>query len=516
MTPRKKLQCGVGAVVWVYLRYLHPSKTVKDFYINSTKDSKVTDLLVVGQGVRKVHGKDQMCVLLRHDSFPNVILYCVKRWGKHVVAEGDPQHFFDFNAGVVTEEEGATEEENGEDVGTQIPEHVFHLAADTEDIQHIRGLGFEVDDDNDPAPENVPDPNEENQGSDEQTWGWNGVCERDSKNFFNVQPSLNHRLVELPAQPCDRTIVHLFMILFPMKYVEDVILKSTNDNLPPEQNEITLGELLRFIGIWFFLATTAGFPRREFFSTYPVNPKHGAPYRVTQWMSRKRFEAILKALSFTNKAPPTYKDRFWLVRDMIASWNDNMENVFKCGWVTCLDESMSSWLSRWTCPGWMFVPRKPRPFGNEYHTICCGISGVMFAVQLCEGKDRPKELPSPPQNEKTSRLLVEMCRSIYGSGKVVVLDSGFCVMKGLIALKKLGVYAHAVVKKRRFWPKHVPGEAIDERMANQPVGSTDALRGVLDGEPYNIFVMKEPDYSMKLMATYGGLTTLPNEPDVER
>ena len=333
---------------------------------------------------------------------------------------------------------------------------------------------------------------------------------------MKVQPTLNHGIPEIHSVPCNQVIAKLFYTLFPMKYLEEVILENTNKNLPIDQKEISLGELVRFVGIWFFLSTVAGFPRRDFFSKYPVNVMHGAPYRVNQWMSRNRFEAILNALSYSEPNPPPYKDRFWQVRTLIKAWNDNMASIFRCGWITCLDESMSSWLSRWTCPGWMFVPRKPRPFGNEYHSICCGVSGIMFAIQLCEDKDRPPQLPSTPQNQKTSQLLVGLCATMYGSGKIVVLDSGFSVMKGLIALKKLGVFAHAVAKKRRFWPKFVPGAAIEERMEGKPVGSTDSLRGVLDGEPYNIFIMKEPDFTMKLMSTYGGLTTLPEESDVTR
>ena len=183
-----------------------------------------------------------------------------------------------------------------------------------------------------------------------------------------------------------------------------------------------------------------------------------------------------------------------------------MTKVFKSGWITCLDESMSVWMNKYTCPGWMFVPRKPKPFGNEYHSICCGLSGVMFAIELVEGKDRPKELPSPPKTKKTSQLLLNLCASLAGSGKIVVLDSGFCVLQALVALKAIGVFAHAVIKKRRYWPKFVPGDLIEERMKEKAVGEVDGLKGVLDGEPYNIFAMKDVYYSMKLMSTYGNLT----------
>ena len=61
---------------------------------------------------------------------------------------------------------------------------------------------------------------------------------------------------------------------------------------------------------------------------------------------------------------------------------------FSSGWVNCLDESMSFWTNQWTCPGWMFVPRKPHPMGNEYHSMCCGLSGIMNSIELVEGKDR--------------------------------------------------------------------------------------------------------------------------------
>ena len=52
---------------------------------------------------------------------------------------------------------------------------------------------------------------------------------------------------------------------------------------------------------------------------------------------------------------------------------------------------MSIWTSRWTCPGFMFVPRKPHPVGNEYHKIADGICGILFGMEIFEGKEKPKE-----------------------------------------------------------------------------------------------------------------------------
>ena len=65
--------------------------------------------------------------------------------------------------------------------------------------------------------------------------------------------------------------------------------------------------------------------------------------------------------------------------------------VFSPGWVSCLDEFMSPWTNKYTCLGHMYVPRKPWLLGNEYHPVCCYISGLIYAVELVEGKDHPKE-----------------------------------------------------------------------------------------------------------------------------
>ena len=253
-------------------------------------------------------------------------------------------------------------------------------------------------------------------------------------------------------------------------------------------------------------ASPGNLNRREFWSKLPISREKGAPFRLNDIMSSNRFEEIIQGLIYTCNDPPSFKDPFWEVREMILAWNNNMAVVFTSGWITCLDESMSIWTSKWTCPGWIFCPRKPHPIGNEYHSICCGVCGIMFAIELVEGKTRPKELPTDPKTKKTTCLLLRLCKSLYSAGKVVILDSGFCVLEGLIELRKVGVFAGALIKKRRYWPKHVKGEMIDNHFKDKEVGQVDSWNGKLNDTPYDIFCLKEPDYVMKIMATYGELT----------
>jgi Transposase IS4 len=49
----------------------------------------------------------------------------------------------------------------------------------------------------------------------------------------------------------------------------------------------------------------------------------------------------------------------------------------------------------------------------------------------------------------------------YTAGKIVILDSEFCVLKMLTELCKKNVFAVVVIKKRsRYCPKYVDGDAI--------------------------------------------------------
>ena len=94
------------------------------------------------------------------------------------------------------------------------------------------------------------------------------------------------------------------------------------------------------------------------------------------------------------------------------------------------------------------------------------------------------------------------------SGRVVIMDSGFCVLQALIELLLVGVYSSAVIKKRRYWPKYIDGEGIHQHFQTKEVGQCDSLPETLSGKAFSIFCMKKENYTMKLMATYGALVEI--------
>ena len=82
------------------------------------------------------------------------------------------------------------------------------------------------------------------------------------------------------------------------------------------------------------------------------------------------------------------------------------------------------------------------------------------------------------------------------------MDSGFCVLDAIIQLRKKGVFSSALIKKRRYWPKYIDGEAVKAHFADQDPGHFDALQGKLDGETFHVYGMKETSYVLMFMTTY--------------
>jgi hypothetical protein len=200
-------------------------------------------------------------------------------------------------------------------------------------------------------------------------------------------------------------------------------------------------------------------------------------------------------------------DCFHKVRQLIDAFNEHYATEYSPLWLSCIDESMNIWLNKF-CPAFMSHPRKPHPFGNEYHLIANGDKGrfIMLRIRLVEGKDRPK-LPNgqwafPTKWEqkgynKTVDLLLDMTEPIHQTGKVVTGDSGFCVTLGVMALHAHRVFGQFLIKKRRYWPQKVPGDQIDEYMKGKGLGVVESFVQDLGGTPFYIHCCRDATTSPK-------------------
>ena len=504
MAPRSDNH-GVSAIVSALLRFIHPSKHIRNKFPNVVQGQRLENCETIRQEVKKVSRKEQLVLVVRHEDFKNpddsyIELHGVKRYWK-VSQEGHPDYFFDAIA--PTDENANSQDDTL--MPEAVSEHINGNSRTTETIQALRDE-VDVDDDNEPAPENIPQSTDSTSSPLSAEWGHSGFCYRKSLSMQNSGAKINFHID--PTE--DDYYLQLFEGFFP-KDLLNTIIEGINMKINSEL--VTYGEFLRWIGLWVMVSTVAGTDRQSFWSTCDLDIFQGCFFTLSNYMTCTRFENILNNLTYTSKDPPEYKDRFWEVRDMLDCWNKNMAKMFLPSWMNCIDESMSKWVNEYTCPGFMFVPRKPWSFGNEYHDAGCAESDIIWSLELREGKDWPTQLNNKPFDDlgKTVGTLLRLTEPVWGSGRVFVLDSGFCVLQATVELRKKGLFASALIKKCRYWPKYIPGDSILAHFAEKGIGESDALQGMLDDVKFHVVAMKEPDYVMMFMTTYGTLAPVGEE-----
>ena len=99
--------------------------------------------------------------------------------------------------------------------------------------------------------------------------------------------------------------------------------------------------------------------------------------------------------------------------------------------------------------------------------------------------ERPEFETSP--NMKTVGLMLQPARELWSNGKEVIVYIGFYVLKGILYMRKRGVYGSALIKQRCFWPREDHGDGIDEYFSTENIGDMGCLRGEWDETEFNIF-----------------------------
>ena len=218
MTPQSKRH-GVGASVKVLLKFLHPSELVRNKYPNLQSGQQLEGCTTIHQEVKRINRHDQLSLVVTHNDLHDYEgnlheLHAVKRYFT-VEEEGDPDLFFDASA------------LGQEPEGQQVP---LPPVIDTDDngvnhgganklIAALTGV-VEIDDDNEPAPENIPVPESATTSPiRHSSWGHSGFCFHNQEGLPNNPAKLSSH-VDTTRNEIN---LQLFEHLFPRQYVEDVI-----------------------------------------------------------------------------------------------------------------------------------------------------------------------------------------------------------------------------------------------------------------------------------------------------
>ncbi len=175
--PQKKLWLGGGAQCSVLLKYLRPKPAVNAYFVNYVARDCVTDLTAVrlDEVTRKSKTTWQYFSLPHGQPRQSI--------APNIMKEGPANLIFDLTRSSASSpdgSQGSTSQFSYADGEEPIDESVFHPTGNqAEDIELVRNQGLEVDDDNQPAPENVPEPPMTTNLYAGQTWGWDGIDQRE-------------------------------------------------------------------------------------------------------------------------------------------------------------------------------------------------------------------------------------------------------------------------------------------------------------------------------------------------
>ena len=280
--PRPKKKIGTGGVCSVLKKFLHPYNLVRNHEVwkRIEMDERVEDLLVVGyeerESGRRSNRQKKASVLFRHNDFPNQELYCVNHRYVHCYRDGGQEFHFNLgssaanassaNRGEQTNDNPTEDTVRGDDVNETVNLLTTTTAANardlSDDVQRIRAMGYKVDDDNEPAPENVPhhdiagaqgDPTNAQRAAHpsglisehKQQWGHHPIDQRRVNVHQNVQPSVPGIPSQMPITT-ETSKSFIFLLFFGRCIVDSLIIPATNESLREDDlKETTMGEFLR-------------------------------------------------------------------------------------------------------------------------------------------------------------------------------------------------------------------------------------------------------------------------------
>ena len=259
------------------------------------------------------------------------------------------------------------------------------------------------------------------------------------------------------------TFIDWFFVWFPKSLLMKITV-ATNQAARKRKwpasgkwKSLTHGELLRWLGMWMLMGVYRTSPRRMYWRGI---------LGFGKWMSEKRFEQIMSAFSL-----PTYRrndgkwggpakgkikfDRMHLVRcflDLLAvAW----QKAIAPGGRFVLDESMVAWLGIvLKMPGWKVIKRKPHPFGLEFKTVCCSVTGIMVNFEAQEGKDIMQYGKFVKEVNKSSAWCLRLSEPWHHTHRTLIADAALGQVRAVVALREHGLYMICNVKMcHKFFPK---------------------------------------------------------------
>ncbi len=150
MAPSARLCLGKGARCSCFIKFIRQLKDVAAALVNPELGQRIDDLIALSRDVTTRGGKRFVSIFFWSSTIPG-LLHAVEQWVK-VEEQGSLDQLWENAAPAEAPAATVTIDEDGK----EIADFVFNARNWAEDIALVWDMGFMVDDDNKPTPENVP------------------------------------------------------------------------------------------------------------------------------------------------------------------------------------------------------------------------------------------------------------------------------------------------------------------------------------------------------------------------
>ena len=214
--------------------------------------------------------------------------------------------------------------------------------------------------------------------------------------------------------------------------------------------DVTFVEFINFLGLMYFMEVYRLPEQSMYWRTEADGAFLGMCFG--KYMTRNRFEDIIKylTLSFEENRDHQFNSFFDAV-------NKQFKQTIVPGDFICIDESMVKAYQR-TLRAKKKIRRKPQPVGNEFHTICDGLSKIVLHMELYADSEENSHREYAAEMGVMTATTLRLSKHWKGTGRTVVADSWFGSVKACVNLKNVnGLYVIMIVKTAH---KHFPREQL--------------------------------------------------------
>ena len=241
-----------------------------------------------------------------------------------------------------------------------------------------------------------------------------------------------------------------YVDIFFHKQLFSTMVEHTNAKIMDDAEKVTEVEMRRFVGIIFAMTVCPMSNIAEYWKVEDDGLFLASRFYQKLHMSLTRFNIIRKYWAI-GPAPRGAKT-FDAIRPLFDMFNEAAASVFQCGTHVVIDESTSGWHGKDEKradgpPALTHMKGKPEAVSFMIKNVCDVHSGVIFAIELQEGKEEMSKRKFAAQGEKpTTACVLRLMESLAGSGVILHGDSWFASLNTLQKRKQMGIYFVGLIK----------------------------------------------------------------------